>query len=180
MGFYLCGVLSTGLRAPATNHNNSKMAVASQTAAKTAPAASQGLVKQASQYPLQRSGSARLSRLNSTGKCLSVECLLVSFYLTVYSHCMLATRGVCVCIRYAGVLASQNHMNSKLATDKHSELSHQLHLICACVHVLVYWRVQVQIGDAEIKIPKALLLFYLMFLKHFGKTTLGSLPNLND
>ncbi|XP_026214612.1 microtubule-associated tumor suppressor 1 homolog isoform X2 [Anabas testudineus] len=57
---------ATGLRAPATNHNNSKMAVASQTAAKTAPAASQGLVKQASQYPLQRSGSARLSRLNST------------------------------------------------------------------------------------------------------------------
>ncbi|GAA6225840.1 microtubule-associated tumor suppressor 1-like isoform X2 [Lates japonicus] len=58
---------STGLKTPtATNHNTAKMTAASQTAVKTAPSASQGLAKQASQYPLQRSGSARLSRLNST------------------------------------------------------------------------------------------------------------------
>ncbi|XP_035492626.2 microtubule-associated tumor suppressor 1 homolog isoform X2 [Scophthalmus maximus] len=57
---------ATGLKAPAaTNHITGKMTAASQTAAKAAPSASQGLTKQASQYPLQRSGSARLSRLNS-------------------------------------------------------------------------------------------------------------------
>ena len=68
MGFdYFC-VLSTGLKAPTvTNHSTAKTAAANQTAAKTAPTANQ-LVKPASQYPLQRSGSARLSRLNSTGK----------------------------------------------------------------------------------------------------------------
>ncbi|XP_018556450.1 microtubule-associated tumor suppressor 1 isoform X2 [Lates calcarifer] len=58
---------STGLKAPtATNHNTAKTTAASQTAVKTAPSANHGLAKQASQYPLQRSGSARLSRLNST------------------------------------------------------------------------------------------------------------------
>ncbi|XP_039638864.1 microtubule-associated tumor suppressor candidate 2 homolog isoform X3 [Perca fluviatilis] len=47
---------ATGLKTPTvTSHNT----------AKTAPAANQGLTKQVSQYPLQRSGSARLSRLNS-------------------------------------------------------------------------------------------------------------------
>ncbi|XP_028451813.1 microtubule-associated tumor suppressor candidate 2 homolog isoform X2 [Perca flavescens] len=47
---------ATGLKTPiVTSHNT----------AKTAPAANQGLTKQVSQYPLQRSGSARLSRLNS-------------------------------------------------------------------------------------------------------------------
>lgn len=69
IGFDLFCIFSTGLKAPAaTNHNTAKMTAASQTATKTASAASQGLVKQTSQYPLQRSGSARLSRLNSTGK----------------------------------------------------------------------------------------------------------------
>ncbi|XP_040001663.1 microtubule-associated tumor suppressor 1 homolog [Xiphias gladius] len=58
---------TTGLKAPtATNHNTAKTTAASQTAVKTASSTNQGLVKQASQYPLQRSGSARLSRLNST------------------------------------------------------------------------------------------------------------------
>ncbi|KAF0037818.1 hypothetical protein F2P81_010692 [Scophthalmus maximus] len=60
------GATGKGLKAPAaTNHITGKMTAASQTAAKAAPSASQGLTKQASQYPLQRSGSARLSRLNS-------------------------------------------------------------------------------------------------------------------
>ncbi|XP_026159561.1 microtubule-associated tumor suppressor 1 homolog isoform X2 [Mastacembelus armatus] len=58
---------ATGLKAPtATSHSTAKMAAASQTAAKTAPAVSLGLMKQASHYPSQRGGSARLSRLNST------------------------------------------------------------------------------------------------------------------
>ncbi|XP_074484527.1 uncharacterized protein LOC141763721 isoform X2 [Sebastes fasciatus] len=58
---------TTGLKAPTvTNHNTAKTAAANQTAAKTAPAAIQGLTRQTSQYPLQRSGSARLSRLNGT------------------------------------------------------------------------------------------------------------------
>ncbi|XP_044045632.1 microtubule-associated tumor suppressor 1 homolog isoform X2 [Siniperca chuatsi] len=57
----------TGLKAPTlTNHNTARTASANQAAAKTAPAANQGLAKQVSHYPLQRSGSARLSRLNST------------------------------------------------------------------------------------------------------------------
>ncbi|KAJ4944729.1 hypothetical protein JOQ06_013269, partial [Pogonophryne albipinna] len=47
------------------NHNTAKAAAANQTAAKTAPAANQSLTKQTSQNHLQRSGSARLSRLNS-------------------------------------------------------------------------------------------------------------------
>ncbi|XP_042340247.1 microtubule-associated tumor suppressor 1 homolog [Plectropomus leopardus] len=58
---------ATGLKAPTvTNHNIAKTAAANQTAAKTSPAANQALTKPGSQYPLQRSGSARLSRLNST------------------------------------------------------------------------------------------------------------------
>lgn len=58
---------ATGLKAPTvTNHNTAKTAAANLTSAKTAPPANQGPTKQASQYPLQRSGSARLSRLNST------------------------------------------------------------------------------------------------------------------
>ncbi|KAK2919514.1 microtubule-associated tumor suppressor 1 homolog isoform X2 [Channa argus] len=57
---------ATGLKTPTpANHNTAKMTAASQTPSKTAPAASQGLLKQQSHYPLQRSGSARLSRLNS-------------------------------------------------------------------------------------------------------------------
>ncbi|XP_073332315.1 uncharacterized protein [Pagrus major] len=53
---------ATGLKTPTvTNHSTAKTAAANQTAAKTA----NHLAKQASQYPLQRSGSARLSRLNS-------------------------------------------------------------------------------------------------------------------
>ncbi|XP_031168946.1 microtubule-associated tumor suppressor 1 homolog isoform X2 [Sander lucioperca] len=57
---------ATGLKTPTvTSHNTAKTAAANQIAAKTAPAANQGLTKQVSQYPLQRSGSARLSRLNS-------------------------------------------------------------------------------------------------------------------
>lgn len=97
MGFDLFCVLSTGLKTPAaTNHSTAKMAAASQTAAKTAPAATQGLVKQAFQYPLQRSGSARLSRLNSTGTNVCQSSVLESFYLTVYS-CVSAS--VCVFVR---------------------------------------------------------------------------------
>ncbi|KAK2815551.1 hypothetical protein Q5P01_026018 [Channa striata] len=58
---------ATGLKTPtATNYNTAKMGSASQTATKTSPAVSQGLIKQLSHYPLQRSGSARLSRLNNT------------------------------------------------------------------------------------------------------------------
>ncbi|KAM9363254.1 uncharacterized protein ABDE67_014660 [Symphorus nematophorus] len=57
---------ATGLKAPTvTNHSTAKTAATNQIATKTAPTANH-LVKQASQYPLQRSGSARLSRLNST------------------------------------------------------------------------------------------------------------------
>ncbi|XP_058496079.1 microtubule-associated tumor suppressor 1 homolog isoform X4 [Solea solea] len=58
---------ATGLKAPtASNHNTSKSTAVSQTAVKAAPSAHQASNKQTSQYPLQRSGSARLSRLNST------------------------------------------------------------------------------------------------------------------
>ncbi|XP_042284944.1 microtubule-associated tumor suppressor 1 homolog isoform X3 [Thunnus maccoyii] len=58
---------ATGLKAPSvTSHITAKTAAANQTAAKTTSAANQGLIKQASQYPLQRSGSARLSRLNNS------------------------------------------------------------------------------------------------------------------
>ncbi|XP_027138553.1 microtubule-associated tumor suppressor 1 homolog isoform X2 [Larimichthys crocea] len=58
---------ATGLKTPTvTNHNTAKTAAANQTAAKMAPTSNQALTKQASQYPLQRSGSARLSRLHST------------------------------------------------------------------------------------------------------------------
>ncbi|KAM7393553.1 hypothetical protein PAMP_020416 [Pampus punctatissimus] len=54
---------ATGLKAPSvTSHITAKTAAANQTAAKT----NQGLTKQASQYPLQRSGSTRLGRLNSS------------------------------------------------------------------------------------------------------------------
>uniref|UniRef100_A0A671UWN8 Microtubule associated tumor suppressor 1b n=1 Tax=Sparus aurata TaxID=8175 RepID=A0A671UWN8_SPAAU len=54
---------ASGLKTPTvTQHSTAKTAAANQTAAKTA----NNLSKQASQYPLQRSGSARLSRLNST------------------------------------------------------------------------------------------------------------------
>ncbi|XP_027138555.1 microtubule-associated tumor suppressor 1 homolog isoform X4 [Larimichthys crocea] len=61
------GVPSKGLKTPTvTNHNTAKTAAANQTAAKMAPTSNQALTKQASQYPLQRSGSARLSRLHST------------------------------------------------------------------------------------------------------------------
>ncbi|XP_060941655.1 microtubule-associated tumor suppressor 1 homolog [Limanda limanda] len=60
--------MATRLKAPAaTNHNTGKTTAASQTTAKAAPSANQGLTKQDSQYPLQRSGLARLakSQLNS-------------------------------------------------------------------------------------------------------------------
>ncbi|XP_065806153.1 microtubule-associated tumor suppressor 1 homolog isoform X2 [Labrus bergylta] len=58
---------ATGLKAPSvTNYITAKTSATSQTAAKTPSAAGQSLVKQASQNPLQRRGSARLSRLNST------------------------------------------------------------------------------------------------------------------
>ncbi|XP_036948525.1 microtubule-associated tumor suppressor 1 homolog isoform X4 [Acanthopagrus latus] len=54
---------ATGLKTPTvTNHSTAKTAAANQTAAKTA----NQLAKQVSQYPLQRSSSARLSQLNST------------------------------------------------------------------------------------------------------------------
>nr|XP_046256629.1 microtubule-associated tumor suppressor candidate 2 homolog isoform X3 [Scatophagus argus] len=55
---------ATGLKTPTvTNHNTAK--TANQHTAKMAPTASH-LAKQASQYPLQRSGSARLSRQHNT------------------------------------------------------------------------------------------------------------------
>ncbi|XP_034748858.1 microtubule-associated tumor suppressor 1 homolog isoform X2 [Etheostoma cragini] len=57
---------ATGLKTPTvTNNNTAKTSAANQVAAKTVPAANHGLTKQVSQYPLQRSSSARLSRLNS-------------------------------------------------------------------------------------------------------------------
>ncbi len=60
--------ISAGIKAPSvTNHNATKSAASGQPAAKTTPAASH-LTKQTSQYPLQRSGSARLSRLHSAGE----------------------------------------------------------------------------------------------------------------
>ncbi|XP_053183651.1 mucin-5AC-like [Scomber japonicus] len=60
---------TTGLKAPSvTSHITAKTAAANQTAAKTPSTANQGPTKQvASQYPLQRCGSARLSRLNGSG-----------------------------------------------------------------------------------------------------------------
>ncbi|XP_069386947.1 microtubule-associated tumor suppressor 1 homolog isoform X3 [Paralichthys olivaceus] len=59
--------MATGLKSPAaTNHNTGKTTAASQTAAKAATSANQGLTKQDSQYPLQRSGLGKLSRINST------------------------------------------------------------------------------------------------------------------
>lgn len=57
---------SAGLKSPTvTSHNMAK--TASQSTTKTAPTANQ-LAKQVSQYPLQRSGSARFSRVHSAGK----------------------------------------------------------------------------------------------------------------
>jgi len=72
MTFDLSCVLSTGLKTPTvTNHNTTKTAAAAtgagQTVAKVA-AASQGSTKQTA--PLQRSGSARLSRANAAGELL--------------------------------------------------------------------------------------------------------------
>lgn len=62
MGFDSC-VLSAGLKPPTiTNQNAAKTAPT-----KSSPAAGQGLAKQAVQSPLQRSGSARVSRLNGAG-----------------------------------------------------------------------------------------------------------------
>ncbi|XP_059191013.1 microtubule-associated tumor suppressor 1 homolog [Centropristis striata] len=56
---------ATGLKAPTvTSHNAAKTAAANQI--KTVSAASQVVTRQASQSPLQRSGSAKLSRINST------------------------------------------------------------------------------------------------------------------
>ncbi|KAM9857669.1 uncharacterized protein ACBR49_001281 [Aulostomus maculatus] len=56
---------ASGLKAPSvTNHSTTKTA-ANQSPLKTPAAAGLGLTKQMSHYPLQRSGSARLSRLNS-------------------------------------------------------------------------------------------------------------------
>lgn len=82
MGFDFFCVLSTGLKAPTvTNHNTPKTAASNQTVAKTAPTANQGMMKQVSLYPFQRSGSARLGRLNSASKdvweavCVTITCL---------------------------------------------------------------------------------------------------------
>ncbi|XP_068583736.1 microtubule-associated tumor suppressor 1 homolog isoform X2 [Cebidichthys violaceus] len=58
--------IATGLKGPTVTNNTAKTAAAHQIAEKIAPAANQGLTKQAAQYPLQRSSSARFSRLNST------------------------------------------------------------------------------------------------------------------
>ena len=81
IGFDLVCVLFTGLKVPTViNHNTAKAAAANQTAAKTAPAANQSLTKQTSQNHLQRSGSARLSRLNTSRVCVCVG------------------MGVCVCV----------------------------------------------------------------------------------
>ncbi|XP_034543421.1 microtubule-associated tumor suppressor 1 homolog isoform X2 [Notolabrus celidotus] len=58
---------TTGLKIPSvTNHITAKTAAANQMAAKTPPAPGQGLAKPTSQNPLQRSGSGRLSRMNSS------------------------------------------------------------------------------------------------------------------
>ncbi|KAK5866674.1 hypothetical protein PBY51_020845 [Eleginops maclovinus] len=57
---------ATGLKAPTVINHTAKAAATNQTTAKAVPAANQSLTKQTSQNPLQRSGSARLSRLNST------------------------------------------------------------------------------------------------------------------
>ncbi|KAM4604119.1 uncharacterized protein ACJ7VT_018728 isoform 1-T2 [Polymixia lowei] len=57
----------TGLKAPAvTSHTAAKTSTANQTAARAAAASNQGSAKQQSQYPLQRSGSARLNRPAAT------------------------------------------------------------------------------------------------------------------
>lgn len=68
---------SVGLKSPTvTSHNMAK--TASQSTTKTAPTANQ-LAKQVPQYPLQRSGSARFSRVHSTGKDVwAVGVLLLS------------------------------------------------------------------------------------------------------
>ncbi|XP_023287142.1 protein piccolo-like isoform X2 [Seriola lalandi dorsalis] len=54
---------ATGLKAPTASTH--KTTAASQAAGRTVSSACQGLTKPTSQFPLQRSGSARLSRLNS-------------------------------------------------------------------------------------------------------------------
>lgn len=62
---FLC-VLSAGLKAPTvTNHSAAKAAAAAPTAK---VAQGQALSKSTAHIPLQRSGSARLGRLSSTGK----------------------------------------------------------------------------------------------------------------
>lgn len=121
MGFDFFCVLSTGLKTPTvTNHNTAKTAAANQTAAKMAPTSNQALTKQASQYPLQRSGSARLSRLHSTGKGVYMYCIYYNYYLLkgVYNYCS-STCFVCrqgeICVlSAAGVSASENCINLRI------------------------------------------------------------------
>lgn len=149
MGFDFFCVLSTGLKAPtATNHNTAKTTAASQTAVKTASSTNQGLVKQASQYPLQRSGSARLSRLNSTGKhvwqavcwwcvwvCESVTSLCAHIVFWQGETLVCNWLQVCHCLKTAsipGFLATATMANTKA-------LSQLLYVIC------VYWRVWVHL-----------------------------------
>lgn len=106
MGFdYFC-VLSAGLKTPTViSHNTARTAAANQPAAKTAPTANH-LAKQASQYPLQRSGSARLSRVHSTGKgCVSA----LYVYVRLLSACV-CWQSVCV-QRAPGVSVFQKSIN---------------------------------------------------------------------
>ncbi|XP_077936315.1 microtubule-associated tumor suppressor 1 homolog A isoform X1 [Gasterosteus aculeatus] len=65
----ISGATSNGLlKAPTVTNNNkaNKTAAAHQPAEKTGPVANHGLTKQAAQCALQRSSSARLTRINST------------------------------------------------------------------------------------------------------------------
>lgn len=89
-GFDFFCVPSAGLKTPTViSHNTARTAAANQPAAKTAP---NHLAKQASQYPLQRSGSARLSRVHSSGKgcvsalyvCATIICLCAVCVGTVF------------------------------------------------------------------------------------------------
>ncbi|XP_055086469.1 LOW QUALITY PROTEIN: microtubule-associated tumor suppressor 1 homolog [Periophthalmus magnuspinnatus] len=56
---------NTGLKAPSASNSNSAKSL-NPLGTRTPPSANQSPTKQASQHPLQRSGSARLSRINST------------------------------------------------------------------------------------------------------------------
>lgn len=86
---------SAGLKSPTvTSHNMAK--TASQSTTKTAPSANQ-LAKQAFQYPLQRSGSARFSRVHSAGKDVWALAVLLLAACVRCSAKVLVCEGLCGC-----------------------------------------------------------------------------------